>query len=74
MRNNLNVVSNVSEAVAGDGGGEADVPGKGRLHGGDEGCRRPPRPKSCRGRKGGEKAMVLALGAQGDIIHCTRHL
>ena len=39
--------------------GEGDVlPGKGRLHGGEDGWRRPPRPKSCLGRKGGEKAMV----------------
>ena len=51
------------------------IPGKGRLHGGDEGWRRPPRPKSCLGRKGGEKAMVLTLaGPQGDITtHSTRH-
>ena len=48
-------------------------PGKGRLQGGDEGCSRPPRPKSGRGRKGGENAMVLTLGAHGDIIHSTRH-
>ena len=50
------------------------VPGKGRLQGGDEGWSRPPRPKSCLGRKGGENAMLeLILGAQGDIIHCTQH-
>ena len=51
------------------------IPGKGRLHGGDEGWRRPPRPKSCLGRKGGENAMVLTLaGPQGDITtHSTRH-
>ena len=54
--------------------GDDDViPGKGRLHGGDEGWRRPPRPKSGRGRKGGENAMLRAV-AEGDITtHRRRH-
>ena len=37
-----------------------------------EGWRRPERPKSGLGMKGGEKAIVLWLGVQGDII-CTPH-
>ena len=51
------------------------IPGKGRLHGGDEGWRRPPRPKSGLGRKGGENAMLrLLLLPEGDITgHSTRH-